>query len=197
MNFPIQIVPAIKRMSLANVGCWQELNIDFIPTLNIITGSDICGKSTILRSILHFVKPYNSNQQFCPPSPRTSGLISIDFVNKSVDPDTPPIRELPDEPSSTETYGEFMLSTLGSYIKENNKSMALLIEDIATASLTNSQYSKCVELLNSATCQVICIIKYRCLLSDFPGARIYNCHIDKNNNAHIKQTQSGSAADKS
>jgi hypothetical protein len=36
-NGLIEIVPALKRLELTHVGCWEQLTLEFIPRLNILT----------------------------------------------------------------------------------------------------------------------------------------------------------------
>ena len=54
----IALVPAVRRLGLSRVGCWDELEMEFLPGLNVITEvGSACGKSTILRSILQALRP--------------------------------------------------------------------------------------------------------------------------------------------
>ena len=68
--------------------------------------------------------------------------------------------------------------------------MAILIEDEVTARLDNDVYREAVALLNSAQCQVICIIASSLRQNEFPDARIYACFSGDDGNAKIMLQQS-------
>jgi energy-coupling factor transporter ATP-binding protein EcfA2 len=187
MNAIIQIVPEIKRLSLTHVGCWKDLILDFTTSLNIITGMGGCGKSTILRSILQAVHPLDPDQYCLAPTyPSNSGRIGIEFNTKSVVVDIPALNRIHSEPAINESRGQFMLSQLFAYIGGAPQGCALLIEDEVTSCLDDMHYDQAVELLNTATSQIVCIIRNRFSLKDFPNARVYNCYVDANGIAQIK-----------
>jgi energy-coupling factor transporter ATP-binding protein EcfA2 len=190
----IQLVPAIKRLSLTRVGCWNQLILDFIPSLNIITGMGGCGKSTILRSILQAVHPLDPGQ-YCltPTHPFTSGRIDIEFYTQSVVVDIPLMNRIPEEPALNESHGQFMLAQLRSYITEAPKNALLLIEDEVTAVLDEPTYVEAVKVLNAAQCQVICLIAHRLDPIDFKHARVYVCSLDRDNSLEVTLQQSGRA----
>lgn len=190
MTPPIQIVPSIKRLSLTRVGCWNDLILDFTPSLNIITGGGCVGKSTILRSILHSVRPLDLDE-YCltPTDPFTSGAIGIEFSIKSVVLDIPVLAGIPEKTDVKESHGQFMLSRLRSCITGTPRGFALLIEDVVTASLDDIQFRQAVEALNNATSQIVSIISYRFSLKDFPDARVYKIQMDTGDIPHIKLIQ--------
>lgn len=183
----IQIAPAIKRLSLTRVGCWKNVIIDFIPLLNILQGERGCGKSTILRSILHAVQPLHPDRfPLTPTYPSTSGTIGIEFNRESVVLDIPALAGIPKKPDVNESCGQFMLSQLRSHIAGVTHRFALLVEDEVTSVLDDTQYHQAVKLLNDSTSQIICIIGYRFSLKDFPHARVYECYMDTEDIAHIE-----------
>lgn len=186
----IQIVPTIKRLSLTRVECWNNLILDFIPSLNIITGMGCCGKSTILRSIIQAVHPLDPGQ-YCltPTHPFTSGMIGIEFYTQSVVVDIPVLNRIPEEPATDESRGHLMLSQLRSRISAAPKNVSLLIEDEATSCLDDMLYSQALELLNNPTSQIICIIGHRFSLKDFPNARAYLCYMDNEDITHVELIQ--------
>jgi len=186
----IQVVPAIKRLSLTRVGCWSNLVIDFTPGLNIITGDCGCGKSTILRAMLQAVHPLTS-EEYCltPTVPDTSGRIGIHFYAKSLFIDIPALTGIPEEAAVNESHGHFMLEQLRLHVQGDARGMAVLIEDDVTSGLDNTLYLQAAELLNNATSQIVSIISYRFSLKDFPDARVYKIQMDTGDIPHIKLIQ--------
>ncbi len=186
----IQIVPAIKRLSLTNVGCWSNLVVDFTPGLNIITGDCGCGKSTILRAILQGVHPLHTDRcPFTPTYHSTSGTIGIEFSGNSVVLDIPVLAGIPEKSDVNESHGQFLLSQLRSHITGATCGFALLIEDAVTAGLDDLQFRQAAEAVNNATGQIISIIGYRFSLKDFPDARAYRCYPDDKRLPHIERIQ--------
>ena len=186
----IQIVPAIKRLSLTNIGCWSNLVVDFTPGLNIITGDCGCGKSTILRAILQAIHPLHPDRcPLTPTYPLTSGTIGIEFKMDSVVLDIPVLAGIPEKTDVNESHGQFLLSQLRSHITGATCGFALLIEDTVTAGLDDLQFRQAVEALNNATSQIVSIIGYRFSLKDFPDARVYRCYLDNKRLPHIERIQ--------
>ncbi len=186
----IQIVPAIKRLSLTNVGYWSNLAVDFTPGLNIITGDCGCGKSTILRAILQAIHPLHPDRcPLTPTYPSTSGRIGIEFNGDSVVIDIPGFAGIPEKTDVYESHGQFMLSQLRAHIAGATCGFALLIEDAATAGLDDLQFRQAAEALNTATSQIISIIGYRFSLKDFPDARVYRCYPDDKIHSRIERIQ--------
>lgn len=186
----IQIVPTIKRLSLTRVGCWKNVIIDFIPLLNIITGECGCGKSTILRSILHAIHPLHPDRYpLTPTYSSTSGTIGIEFNRESVVLDIPALAGIPEKPDVNESHGQFMLTQLRSHIAGVTHRFALLIEDEVTSVLNDMRYHQAVKSLNDSTSQIICIIGHRFSLKDFPNARACCCYLDNKDIAHIELIQ--------
>jgi energy-coupling factor transporter ATP-binding protein EcfA2 len=183
----IQIAPAIKRLTLTRVGCWNNLILDFDNSLNIITGKGGCGKSTILRSILQAVHPLGPGQGCLTPTvPFSKGLIGIHFYAKSLFVDIQPLSGITEKPAVTESCGQFVLEQLRFHVHGAAQGMAVLIEDEVSFSLDDTLYPQAVELLNNATSQIICIIGHRFSLRDFPNARAYCCYMDDKDITHIE-----------
>lgn len=178
---PIQIVPAIKRLELTRVGCWEELTLEFLPELNIITEEGSAwGKTTILRAILQSFLPYSQHEYPLRPTIGfKDGHISIEFMKPSVTLDLSFLTHLHKQRTGQQSSGRFMLSQLHRYLSVTPKDMAVLIENEVTAILDEFSYRKAVELLNQARCQIICIIAHRINFDDFPKARIYSCSLNQ------------------
>jgi hypothetical protein len=191
---PIQIVPAIKRLSLTCIGCWDHLILDFSPFLNIITGMGGCGKSIILQYILQGVHSLDADQYYLMPThPFTTGRIGIEFYKRSVIVDIPGLNGIPEKPVN-ESYGQFMLTYLRYCLSVSPQGMAFLIEDEMTSVLDDMLYPQALELINNATSQIICIIGRRFSLKDFPNARAYKCYYPNTEDiAQIKRLSSGRA----
>ena len=186
----IQIVPAIKRLSLTSIGCWSNLVVDFTPGLNIITGDCGCGKSTILRAILQAIHPLHPDR--CPLTPTyssTSGTIGIEFSTDSVVLDISVFAGIPKKTDVNESRGPFLLSQLRSHIAGVNQGFALLIEDTVTAGLDDLQFRQAADALNNATSQIISIIGHRFSLKDFPDTRAYRCYPDDKRLSRIERIQ--------
>lgn len=198
MSNPIEVVPAIKRLELIRVGCWEELSLNFLPSLNLITETDATlGKTTILRAILQFVFP--SSQYEHPLTPTfgsEEGNITIEFMASRVNISIPIFRGMREQPTANESVGHFMLSQLRSCLKTTPKGMALLINDEVTACLDNHDYREAVDLLNGAQCQVICLIAHRLNLHDYPNARVYACSIGDGSRVRMRLQQSGRVDEK-
>lgn len=197
INHPIQLVPAVKKISLSHGGYAKDVEMEFIPSLNIITGPRfVWGESVILRSILRTIFP--SSFYPCPLSAEhyfNTGCISLELMHQSVTIDVSTLNRLSGKPSASDHYGQYMLSQLHSYINSAPHNMALLIEDEITCDMKESAYRLAVEWMSTAPCQVICVVGNRLVLADFPDARIFNCADDTDNNIRIEVVQQGADAD--
>jgi hypothetical protein len=197
VHHPIQLVPAIKKITLSHGGYAKDVEMEFIPSLNIITGPGfVWGESIILRSILRTVFP--SSFYPCPLSAEryfNTGCISLEFMYQSVTIDVPTLNRLSGKPSANDHYDQYMLSQLHSYINFAPHKMALLIEEESTCDMKDSAYRLAVEWMNTASCQIICVVGNRFSLPDFPDARVFSCTDDTDNNIRIEVMQQGASAD--
>lgn len=191
MNPFIWHVPAIRRLSLTGIGCWDALNLEFAPALNIITGMGGSGKSTILRAIRYAVNPLdNIPHSLAPAGPFAAGRIEIEFLGSEISVDRSARDEAPASPGKSESLGQIMLECLRSRLQEKHRGMALLVEDEITSCLDDGQYSQAAALLNGARKQVICLIhSHRFSAGDFPGARVYRCYIGDEDSHQIEKHQ--------
>lgn len=187
----ISIVPAIKRIELKNVGCWENLSMKLIPGLNIITGQSGSGKSTILRSIFRAFNPLTPMPYPLSPMVRNKkGNIYMVLASSNIDlciMKQPGLASVPASNLSSrkkeESIGQSMLKYLRFIIKEAPPGTAILIEGDVMSSLDDIYYADAVKLLNSAKCQVICIISHqRFDPKQFKKARIFACCCDQENN---------------
>lgn len=199
----ILIVPAIKRIELKNVGCWEKLSMKLIPGLNIITGQSGSGKSTILRSIFRAFNPLTPMSYPLSLLVRhKEGKIYMTLASSNIELSVTRRQCLTSVLASNllsrkkeESEGQFMLRSLRSYIKEAPPGTAILLESDVTAIMDDIYYEDAVKLLNSAKCQVICIISHQHFdPKHFRKARIFACCCDQENNkAKINLQQSGGA----
>ncbi len=193
IHHPLQLVPAIKKMVLRCGGYNKDVDMEFLPSLNIITGPVIVlGESMILRSILRTIFP--SSFYPCPLSAEhyfNTGCVSLEFMYRSVAINISTLNRLSGKPAAGDHYGRYMLSQLHSYISHAQGNMALLIEEETTCDMTESAYRLAVEWICSAPFQIICVIGERFSLSDFPHARVFNCADDSNDDIHIEVLQQG------
>ncbi len=189
----IEIVPALRRVELLHIGCWEQLNLEFVPGLNIITEeSPAWGKTTIFRAILQAL--LSSTRIEHPLSVTTGfldGKISIEFMSPAVSVRLGALDGVKSEPEPHETYGQFMLRLLHSHLEAAIPGASVLVEDEVTAALDRSQFATAVNLLNGSHCQVICLITHRLNLKDFPGARVYVCSSDQANKPRMRIQQPG------
>ena len=191
MNPFIWHVPAIRRLSLTGIGCWDTLSLEFAPALNIVTGMGGSGKSTILRAIRYAVNPLdNIPHSLIPVHPFAPGRIEIEFLGSEISVDRPAGDEAPVNPEKSESLGQVMLAFLRSRLREKHRGMALLVEEEITSCLDDRQYSQAAALLNGAGKQVICLIhSHRFSAGDFPGALVYRCYIGDEDSQIIEKLQ--------
>lgn len=175
---PIELVPAVRRLGLSRVGCWDEMEMEFLPGLNVITEvGSAWGKSTILRSILQALSPMGGF--LCPLTPSegaAEGQIAVEFMYPSISHRlvTADVSTAPE--SAAATLGQRMLETLSSHLRFSQGGMGLLIDADITSPLDTPGYREAVRLLNEAPCQVICVIgAQRFDPGDFPSARVFAC----------------------
>ncbi|OPY06860.1 MAG: recombination protein F [Syntrophaceae bacterium PtaB.Bin095] len=191
MNPLIWHVPAIRRLSLTGIGCWDALSLEFAPALNIVTGTGGSGKSTILRAIRYAVNPLdNSPYSLAPARPFAPGRIEIEFLGPEISVDWPARDGAPANPGKGGRLGQIMLACLRSCLQEKHRGMALLVEDDITSCLDDELYDQAAALLNGAGKQVICLIhSHRFSAGDFPGARVYRCYIGDEDSHQIEKVQ--------
>jgi hypothetical protein len=191
---PIELVPAIGRLGLSRVGCWEELDMEFLPGLNVITEiGSACGKSTILRSILETIRPTVGFHYLLTPSEGAAeGRIAIEFLYPSIScrlvtADVPTAPE-----SDAASMGQRMLETLRTHLRFSQAGMGLLIDEDIASPLDTPRYREAVRLLNEAPHQVICVIgSQRFDPGDFPSARVFACTGGSREKAGMEILQSG------
>jgi len=192
VNRRIEIVPAIKRLKLRQVGCWEHLDLEFLPGLNIITEGGLAwGKSTVFRSILYSLYPTTHLEWGVTTTfGAEQGSISVKFISAL---QSTRLRLPGDGPEDrqVESSGESMFRRLSVLLAAATPTMALLIEDDVTGILDANTYSQVVTLLNSSRCQVICQIAHRFEVESFPGARIYACYMETKDKVSMKLQQAG------
>ena len=191
MNPFIWHVPAIRRLSLTGIGCWDALSLEFAPALNIVTGTGGSGKSTILRAMRYAVNPLdNIPHSLVTAHPFVAGRIEIEFLGPEISVDKSARDKVPVNPGKSESLGQVMLAFLRSRLREKHQGMALLVEEEITSCLDDGQYSQAATLLNGAGKQVICLIhSHRFSAGDFSGARVYRCYIDDEDSHQIEKLQ--------
>ena len=195
---PIELAPAVRRLGLSRVGCWDELEMEFLPGLNVITEiGSARGKSTILRSILQALRPMGGFLYPLTPSEGAAeGRIAVEFMYPSIScrlvaADVPTAPE-----SAAVSVGQRMLETLRSHLRLSQVGMGLLIDADITSPLDTPKYREAVRLLNEATCQVICVIgAQRFDPGDFPSARVFACTRGSGVTAGMEILQSGGVTD--
>ncbi len=174
MDETIRIVPAIKRLSLRNIGVWKDLQVEFSDQINVITGENGTGKTTILDSILSrecelLASRYLDNNY---------GSIEIEFFET--------LSEIVlDEYPKDVNYqryatGEKYLSDLKESIGRTSRGAGLLLDDFGSR-LDMEKRGIAVSMLTESKCQVVCVV-HQMLEDEFFGqtesARIFEAVID-------------------
>jgi hypothetical protein len=192
MDRAIEIVPAIKRVELRHVGCWQDLKLEFIPGLNIITEEGSAwGKTTIFEAILQSLIPTSQfTNPLSPTNGHEHGTISVELMSVTHNVELRSEHNALKPQHVQESRGQFMLRQLRSFLEAATPNTALLIEDEVTAILDSQLYVEAVEWLNSSHCQVICQIAHR-LERSFPEARVYACYMQDQDKVGMKLQQLG------
>ena len=177
MDRNIEIVPAIKRIEMTHVGCWNELTMEFLPGLNIITedypGS---GKSTILWAIVRALQPLVRNDYLLTPSVgQPAGDISVDFMYESISLRIANPVNLPLVCAQNESVSHFNLKLLKACVKVAPAGTAILVGEEITTVLDTYAGTEATKLLCTATCQLICIFGHYVDTNPFKQARIFTC----------------------
>jgi len=195
MHKLIELIPAVKRLELRNVGCWESLDIEFLPGLNIITEEGTAlGKTTIFKAILHSLTPMSPLEYRPTPTiGRESGTISVEFMFRTL---SVPLRSSRDalHRKEGESSGAFVFRQLKAAVQGAPPGMALLIDEQVTALLDSKHYRETMESLDCAPCQVLCQIAHCFELEGFPDARVYACHRQERDTPGMKLRQSGRGA---
>jgi hypothetical protein len=195
---PIELVPAVRRLGLSHIGCWDDLELAFLPGLYVITEiGSARGKSTILRSILQALRPVAGFLYPLTPSEGAAeGRIAVEFMYPSIScrlvtTDVPTAPE-----SAAASVGQRMLETLRSHLRLSQVGMGLLIDEDIISALDAPRYREAVRLLNEALCQIICVLgSQRFDPGDFPSARVFACTRGSRETAGMEILQSGSVTD--
>jgi hypothetical protein len=195
---PIELVPAVRRLGLSRVGCGDELELEFLPGLNVITEiGSARGKSTILRSILQALRPMGGFLcPLTPPEGAAEGRIAVEFLYPSISQRLV-TADVPTAPEGdAASMGQRMLETLRTHLRLCQVGMGLLIDADITSPLDAPGYREAVQLLNEATCQVICVIgAQRFDPGDFPAARVFACTRGSRDTAGMEILQTGGVTD--
>jgi hypothetical protein len=195
---PIELVPAVRRLGLSRVGCWDKLEIAFLPGLNVITEVDsACGKSTILRSIQQALRPTVGLEfPLTPFEGAEEGRIAVELMYPSISHRLVALEDPPLRDSDTDSMGQRMLQTLRSYLRVTQVGMGLLIDEDITSPLDTPRYREAGRLLNEAACQVICVIgSHHFVPVDFPSARVFACTRGSRQTADMAILQAGVKTD--
>jgi len=197
MTKTIEIVPALKRVHLKHIGCWNSLCMEFQPALNIITDDGTgLGRSTIFRAILQAVHP-SPRPRFplWPTKGFHDGEIFVEFMSRSVKQriTNPPV--VPSVATGDESLGKCRLKLLRSCIETAQTETALLLESEAFDCLDEKSLSEIFKMLNAPPCQIICIMSRHLKPEQFSNARIFSCFWqEEKNRAGIRLQQNGRVA---
>ena len=189
MNHLIEILPPLKRIRLMRVGCWDALDMEFLPGLNIITDdSHGSGKSTIFRAIIQALHPTGlKGFQVSPTNGYSDGHIYVELASSSVEQWIPVFGNTGDE-SVGHDWMKFLLLRLQSA----QTGQAVLIESDGFEALSDEAFSEVAKYLNAPSCQIICIMSRRLKPEQFKDARIFACFWNQNTNrAGVRLVQNG------
>lgn len=84
-----------------------------------------------------------------------------------------------DAQSKAESFGMYQLRRISGCLERIPRTMALILDDDATAALDSYNFRRAARLMNKARCQVIAVMRrgYECSL--FPSARVFECAYGK------------------
>ena len=189
MNHLIEILPALKRIRLMRVGCWDALDMEFLPGLNIITDdSHGSGKSTIFRAIIQAIHPTGLKSfPLSPTNGHSDGEIHLELASSSVEQCIPVFAN-----TGSESVGHDRMKFLLLRLQSAQTGQVVLIESDGFEALSDEAFSEVAKNLNAPSCQVICIMSRRLKPEQFKHARIFACFWDeKTNRAGVRLVQNG------
>ena len=191
---PIALVPAIRRLTLCRVGCWEALEMEFLPGLNVITElGSARGKSTVLRSIREATGPAPGRRfPLTPTEGSEEGRVTLEFLYATISRRLVAPKMSPSRGENTLSMGQRMLAALRARLHDGHDGLGLLVDADVISPLDTPRYREALRLLNGAPCQVICVIGAgRFDVGDFPGARIFACRQGDTGKAGIVLMQAG------
>lgn len=176
----IRYIPAIKKLHLINVGVWKDVTLEFSGGVNIITGANGTGKSTILNSILP-----TSNHRVSPHYKCNSGKIEAEFTEMKLSYKLLPRKyTLNDEKKMS--GAQKMLNLLSEYLKRSGDGCGLLIESELMGRLDQKYYLEATRMINDAKCQIIVVNHTLREPNCFQKAKIFECIYDiESQSSHI------------
>ena len=189
MNHIVEILPTIKRVRLKRVGCWDALNMEFLPGLNIITDDARgFGKSTIFRAIIQALHP--TGLKCFPVSPtngHSAGEVSVELTTPIIG-----LRIPVSGNNGSESVEVDRMKFLILRLEAAQPGQAVLIESDAFEALSDDAFSEVAKYLNASSSQIICIMSRRLKPGQFQHARIFACYWNQNTNrAGVRLYQNG------
>lgn len=176
----IEKVPAVRRLRLRNVERWRDIDMEFIPGMNIITdegrqGSD---KSEILRAVFQaFREPAYWGMRLTPGQEAKEGEISLELASAVISCRVGGAKRLDyNQKKALRSGGALSLFILGEAVRETPQGQALLIDDDAWGSYDDETFGKAMRILEEARCQVVLAMGRRDLeRANLPQARVFCC----------------------
>lgn len=170
-------VPAVRMLTLRNVGPWVQAVFEFSPHLNIITGDCGTGKSTVLRAIAGAA----SNTVPANLAWGERSRIEVELAERNLALAWDERTALPTKPlhprNDVRSAGERVLSELTDFAKQARPGHAMLIDSEVTGQLTSGQFVEATDLIRAATGQKIVVVT--CRSAEFPNARVFECSRDR------------------
>ena len=186
----IAIVPAIRSLTLNNIGPWPSLQMEFHHGLNVITGG--LGKTTILKAMLKGVSPSHDDGRLTPREDSEEGRIGIEFAPRRVVLRRKRGGKLRSKLDSRGSHGQRMLRLLRDHIGMAGAGDALLFDEEVLKALDPPGISKAVRMLKASPAQTICVVPRWMELGGLAGARVFSCVWDREENLpKMKVGQSG------
>ncbi len=173
-------VPEVRRLRLRNVETWRDLDMEFIPGLNIITdegrrGSD---KSEILRAVFQaFKEPAYWGMRLTPGQGAKEGEISLELASAVISCRVGGVKRHDyDQGKALRSGGALSLFILGEAVRETPQGQALLIDDDVWGSLDDETFGQAMRILEEAKCQVVIALGRRHLeRTNLSRARVFCC----------------------
>ena len=164
-------VPAIKKVTLRNVGFWKDATFEFSKNLNIITGHGF-GKTTLLQAILGGV----SNSLPANYLTDKKGEIEIEFISKRLASAFEP-QSKESEYSYTDTMllsrTEALYEKFCHFLDNAKDGYTLLMDSGVLDRVSEETFNKAILLLQKAKGQKIIVLNYRAL--NIKDAKIFEC----------------------
>ena len=175
METSINIIPAVRRLRLINVGPWADASIEFAPRINIIRNHDRggCGKSFILRALVS-----SSHEYLTARLGSNDGTVQVEYAR-------PDFRyELPERLASDAndfaslSQGQKIMRLLHQVLRQAKPGCCVVMESDVFGCLDAENCARAVKMINQAGCQSIIVFPTSLKPAIFGSSRVFECSYD-------------------